>query len=392
MIYLYVLLLRLVAYLEGPAKIISFVVVFFMISYSTIKRIAIEKLKSITIHNFYVIFLCLIIFVQSIFFGKVLLRDVAVLLTYWLWFVFCYTYLKGKTIRQCLKYTLITFLIFNFTNFLHYKLFFADQKFSINSILSIFGIQGYRIYFQLSSGANIFTSQLALNSLVTLFFVKTTKRNFFYILIYLFYFYMLVIADSRLILLFSLTFSLIYWFSLKVIIAFLKKFWWVISLLFFGFLYIFYATSFFDAFKRAGEIDGHALSRIKIWSMAKDIILNDYHFLSGYGLNGFETNLPNEIKLKFIDQHLQTSHNFFIQNIIDFGLIGIIIIIYLIFKVLKLVIEVKSQIITILIVMLLFMGITESIPTFYSFEPTLFFITILAILLSQNERKIITTS
>jgi hypothetical protein len=40
------------------------------------------------------------------------------------------------------------------------------------------------------------------------------------------------------------------------------------------------------------------------------------------------------------------------------------------------------------VVMLLFMGITESIPSFYSFEPTLFFIVILSIILTQNEREI----
>ena len=37
--------------------------------------------------------------------------------------------------------------------------------------------------------------------------------------------------------------------------------------------------------------------------------------------------------------------------------------------------------------MFLLIGITESIPTFYSFEPTIFFIAVLTIILSQNERK-----
>jgi hypothetical protein len=47
----------------------------------------------------------------------------------------------------------------------------------------------------------------------------------------------------------------------------------------------------------------------------------------------------------------------------------------------------KSQIISILVVMVLFTGITESIPSFYSFEPTLFFIAILSIILAKHERK-----
>ena len=199
---------------------------------------------------------------------------------------------------------------------------------------------------------------------------------------------MLIIADSRLILMFSLAFSLIYWFSLNTLLIFFKKFWWAIGIFLFGFLFIFYGTNLFDSFKRAGELDGRALSRIEIWSLAKDVIFSDYHIITGYGLNGFENNLLESSQKIFDKQYLQTSHNFLIQNIIDFGIIGIVIILYLIFKILRMMRESKSLIISILIVMLLFMGITESIPSFYSFEPTVFFIVILAIILTQNEREI----
>jgi O-antigen ligase len=90
----------------------------------------------------------------------------------------------------------------------------------------------------------------------------------------------------------------------------------------------------------------------------------------------------------FEKQYLQTSHNFIIQNIIDFGLFGIVIILYLVAAILKKIVKLKSQIITILLVVILFMGITESIPSFYSFEPTIFFIAVLSIILTQYERKI----
>ena len=104
----------------------------------------------------------------------------------------------------------------------------------------------------------------------------------------------------------------------------------------FGFLFIFYGTNLFDSFKRAGELDGRALSRIEIWSLAKDVIFSDYHIITGYGLNGFENNLP-ESSQKILDkQGLKTSHNFLIQNIIDFGIVGIVIILYLIFEILNL--------------------------------------------------------
>ncbi len=388
MIYFYVLLLRIVAYLEGPQKIMAFVLLFGMMSYSTVKRIPTKSLTKISKYNFYVLLFCFGIVIHGLIFGNLLLRDVAVLLTYWIWLIFTFTYFKNKSIRQCLNYIFITFFIFNIANLLYFKFFFGDQKAGINSIMSLFGVYGFRVYFPLSSGANIYTSQLALNSLIVLYFFKASKNKLVYVIIYLFYLYMLVIADSRLILMFSLGFSLIYWFSLNTLLTFFKKFWWAIGILLFGFLFIFYGTNLFDSLKRAGELDGRALSRIEIWTLAKDVIFSDYHIITGYGLNGFENNLLESSKEVFDKQYLQTSHNFLIQNIIDFGIIGIVIILYLIFEILKKVVLLKSQIISILVVMLLFMGITESIPSFYSFEPTLFFIAILSIILTQNEREI----
>ncbi len=387
MIYFYVLLLRVVAYLEGPQKIVAFIIVFAMMLYSSLNRVPLNKLTKISTHNFYAILISFLILVHGFIFGNVQVRDVAVLLTYWIWFFFTLTYFKNKSVDECLKFILIAFFIFNFTNYLYFKLYFPDQKEGINSILSLFGVYGYRIYFPLSSGANIFTSQLALNVLIVLHFIKISKTKYLYILLYGFYIMMLVIADSRLILAFAIIFSLIYWFSLNTILTFLKKFWWVISIFIFIFLYIFYGTDLFDSFKRPGELKGRALSRIKIWTIARDVIFSDYHLISGYGLNGFKNNLPESFYKVFENQHLETSHNFLIQSIIDFGIFGLIIVLYLIFEIINYTIKLKNTIITILIIMLLFMGITESIPSFYSFEPTLFFIAILSILLINYERK-----
>lgn len=385
--YLFVLLLRIVSYLEGAQKIVLFIIVFFLMSYSTLKRVSLKELKTIKKYNFYALLLITIIFIHGIIFGHVLLRDVAVLITYWIWLVFTYNFFKNKSIEHCLRYILISFFIFNFVNFLYFKISFADQKFGINSILSLFGVFGYRIYFPLSSGANIYTSQLALNSIIVLYFLKNTRYKLLYTSIYLFYFYMLIIADSRLILVFSITFSFVYWFSFKTILEFIKKFWWILGVLFFVFLFLFYSTDIFNFMKRGGELSGKAVSRIEIWTMTKDLIISDFHIFSGYGLNGLENNMPDNFKTDFEDQNLQTSHNFLIQNFIDFGIIGITIVLYLLFEILKIVHSLKSQIISILFIMILFMGITESIPSFYSFEPTLFFISILSIILTSNERK-----
>lgn len=387
MIYIYVLLLRIVASLEGPFKMVAFAVVFLLMSFSTLKRVSVKNISKVKEYNFYAIVLCLLLILQTSIFGLVDIKSVAVLGTFWIWLVFTYNYFKTRTIQQCLHYVLITFFIFNLVNYIYFELYFSDQKPGINSIMSFFGIYGYRIYFPLSSGPNVFASQLALNSVLVLHFVKTSKMKFVYLLIYLFYMMMMVYADSRLMILLSVLFGVIYWFSLKVILAFLRKFWWAFGILLFGLLFIFYNTSLFDGMKRASELQGLSTSRVAIWGLAKDVIVTDYHMFTGHGLNGLQNNLPEDIGKSFQAERLQTSHNFFIQNIVDFGLIGIVIILYLVFEIIRKVLRLKSSIVSILIFMVLFIGITESIPTFYSFEATLFFIAILSIILTQNERE-----
>ncbi|MEP5338907.1 MAG: O-antigen polymerase [Algibacter sp.] len=388
MIYFYVLLLRIVAYIEGPFKMVAFAITFGLISFSSFNRVSIKSFNKISKYNFYALALVILIMFHGFIFGEVLIRDIAVLLTYWIWFVFTFTYFRDKTLNESLRFVLISFLIFNFANYLYFKLYFADQFFGINSIMASFGVFGKRIYFPLASGANIFTSQLGLNALIVLYFFKNTGKRLFYLSIYGFYIYMLVLADSRLILLLSIIFSIIFWFSLKKVLSFFKNTWWIIGLFIFGFLYVFYNTDFFDRFKRPGELSGGgAISRIEIWTIAIQVIFDDLHLLFGHGLNGFKNNILESTKETFNDQHLQTSHNFIIQNLIDFGVFGILIILMVLFKILNLIIQLKSSILTILIVMLLLVGITESIPSFYSFEPTMFFITILSIIFAQDERK-----
>jgi len=387
MIYFYVLLLRIVAYLDGAPKIISFLVVFGMMSYSTIKRASNLNIDRIPKFIFYGFALATLILFHGLLYGNVLIRDVAVLLTYCMWLTFTYTYFRDKTLKESLRFVFLSFLIFNIANFLHFKIYFVDQKLGLNSILGFFGIVDYRIFFPLSSGANIFTSQLGLNAIITLYFLKCSNRKISYTLTYIFYLYMLVLADSRLILLFTLVFSVAYWFSLKQIVSFFKKTWWIIGVILMTLLYVFYNTSIFDAFKRAGELGGRAVSRIQIWTIAFNIIFDDLNLLFGHGINGFENNIPEPLIKTFKNQRLQTSHNFIIQNFIDFGLAGISIIFFVIYRILLLFLKVRVHLLNILIVMLLLIGITESIPTFYSIEPTLFFITILSIAYAQSERK-----
>ncbi len=387
MIYFFILLLRLVAYFEGQAKIISFIAVLLIMVYSIIKRTHLIRLNKLSKTHFYTLLTLLLVFVHSLVFGNFLIRDFAVLITYWIWFVFTLTYFKNKTIDQCLKYIIITFLIYNASNYIFYELYFSHQIRGINTILRYFGVDGVRAYFPLSSGANVFTSQLALNALIALYFIKTKTNKMLYIIIYFFYVFMLLMADSRLILLFMILFSIIYWFSLRTILTAFKKYWLLISLMIIIGMYIFYNTTIFENIKRPGEKDGLTLSRIEIWEIAIKVIFDDFKFLIGHGINGFENNLLDNYKEIFENQNLQTSHNFIIQTIIDFGFLGIIITLVFLFNLLNKLLKLNSYIINILIIMILFMGAAESIPTFYTFEPTLFFIALISLTFSQNERK-----
>lgn len=388
MIYLYVLLLRIIAYLEGPAKIILFIIVFGIIGWSVIKRTKFGDINKVSKVKLYSFLIVIFILIHGLIFGVIYLRDFAVLMTYWVWFVFTYTYLRDKTIEEGLKYIFYSFLIFNVANYLFFELYYADQKLGINSILEVFGVFGYRIYFPLASGANVFTFQVGVNALISLYFIKNKSRNILYIVVYWFYLFILVLADSRLILVTTLFFSITYWFSFKTIIVFFKKYWYILSIFIVAFLFVFYNYSLFDEFKRANEKTGKAISRLEIWGYAIDVLTGDLRIIFGHGLNGLEQGLDESLKAKFKTQNLQTSHNFIIQNIIDFGLVGLLIILFYVFKLVNMLIKLKSQIITTIVVMFLLIGTTESIPTFYSFEPTIFMIALISIILVHYERKI----
>jgi hypothetical protein len=267
-------------------------------------------------------------------------------------------------------------------------LYYSDQQRGVNSIMGMFGVFGYRIYFPLSSGANIFTSQLGLNALIALYFIKTSPRKIINIGIYGFYIFMLVLADSRLILFFTIMFSFFYWISFKKTIYYLKKYWLGLSILLLLFMYVFYGTTLFDSIKRPGERSGEAFTRIDIIGEAIKVIFSDLRILFGYGINGFEANMADAASKTFENERLQTAHNFIFQTMIDFGVIGILVVLAFVFKLLRKLIHLKSYIVTILMVMILLMGTTESIPTFYSFEPTLFFIALVSLILVKHEREV----
>ncbi len=388
MIYLFILLLRLVAYLEGQSKIISFIGVFIIMVYSIIKRTPIVGLNKISKIHFYALLSLIVLIIHSSVFGNFEIRDLAVLLTYWIWFIFTFVYFRNKTLIQALKYVLITFSVFNIANYLFFYFYFYDQQSGVNTLMEIFGFKGWRIYFPLSSGANFFTFQLGANTLLTLHFIKIQKRKILYIFLYVFYMYMLILADSRLVLLLTMFFSFIYLISARTLIFVLRKHWWVIVLIIIISIYIFYTTSIFDGVKRPGErAVGHVASRLDIWGAAYDLIVNDVRMFFGHGLRSFETHILNSKDASINNLRVQTSHNFFLQCILDFGILGVMVIIGALLELVKRVKVIKSQIVTILFVMFLLIGSTEAIPTFYSFDSTFFYIALLSIIIIFSEKK-----
>ncbi len=389
MIYFFVFLLRLVAYLEGNVKIVSFLGIFTLISYSTLKRVESSKLLKLSKYGFIIMSIIVLVVAHGLLFGNLLTRDIAVLITYWMWFVFTMAYFKKNELNKSLHYILIAFTIYNLANYIFFEMYFDGQKLGYNSIMKLFGIKGYRIYFPLSSGANVYTFQVGINALLSLFFIRTKKSKIPYISIYSFHIFILILADSRLILLFTLFFSFLYWFSVESILKILRKNWLLIITFIILLIFIFYGTSLFDSIKRPGERTGNVLTRVQIWVYALEVAFDDLNIIFGHGFNGLESNISDDIKESFGDQHLQTSHNFYLQNLVDFGIVGLTIILYLLFKIVQMTIRLKVRILTIILVMFLLIGATESIPTIYSFDATIFFIAVLALIITQYERKVI---
>ncbi len=391
MSYFFVLLLRLVAYFEGVNKVYLFTLVCLLfgatIGWNILKKGKIPKFILNTIIYSTIIFA--VVLLHTVIFSSLSVRDFAVLTTFYLWFTFLITRFWNTSIDESLKYILISFLLFNLTNYLYNEFFFYDARAGINSILAIFGIHGYRIYFPLSSGANINAAQVGLSSLVAVYLYIKTPRGISkggYLAVVVFHFMLLVLADSRLILLVTLMFSALVFFSFKKVINFLRKYWLLISLTIIGAMYIFYTTDILEFMKRSGEKSGSATNRFEIWQIAIDIIIQDFRIISGHGLNGFENSLETNLRASFSQENLQTSHNFILQTVIDFGVVGVLLSFYVIRLLIVKAHILGSYILKILMVAILIYGTTESIPTFYSFEATLYFLGVAAVIITQYER------
>ncbi|MAZ26827.1 MAG: hypothetical protein CL868_07080 [Cytophagaceae bacterium] len=389
MSYLYVLLLRLIAYLEGKSKIFAFLLLIGFLLFSiTINFLG----KSRTIgYLLYIVLgalgLSIILFIHTVWLSKLNLRDVAVITAYFLWFFYTCSKFWNRSLNYCLRYLLYSFLIYNVTNLVIYEMYYADIPLGINSIMKAFGIYGYRVYFPLASGANINTAQIGLCTILVAYFIKSSKDlklKLFYGFLGLLHFYLLVLADSRLVLFITFIFSISILISFYHLIVLIKRYWILVISTLSLVLIVFYSTDIFEFLKRPGESDSKFIDRIQIWKISIEVIFHDWHFISGYGLNGLENNLPRNILTEFKDQSLQTSHNFIFQYLIDFGVIGLVFFILGMQQLVQWSYAYKNRIILYLIIAIIIFGATESIPTFYSFEATLFFIGIIAIVTTRK--------
>ena len=393
MSYFFILLLRLVAYFEGSTKIVAFACVALLIGAYIVYNFALNRSSGAYLVRSlaFSLFILIIITLQTFLLSTITIRDIAVLITFLLWYIYVLSKFWQISISKALEFLFISFFIYNLVNYIIYQKYFSHEIIGMNSILTLLHINGYRISFPLSSGANINAAQIGLTTLIGAYLIKPfylSYKKIIYLLFTLFQLMLLVLVDSRLILLITLSFSFLIYFSFNKIINFLKKYWLILSLSLIGFMYIFYATDFLASIKRPGEKSGAAINRFEIWTVSMDIIGEDIKWIVGHGLNGLENGVNKRSMHRFSEQKLQTTHNLIIQTLMDFGVIGLIITFYLINKIVKRSNRINNQILKLLIAATLILGTTEAIPTFYSFEATLCFLGIVAIINIHYERKI----
>lgn len=391
MSYLYFLFLRLVSYFEGENQIIGFAIFLLLITLS-INYLMPKKLEKHT----------LVVFVNASIVGvaiivhtlissrEIALRDITVVLLYLIWFIYIILKFQSKTINQALLFLLVSFSIYNFTNYVLFEMYHYDAKFGYNQTLSYFNILDYYAIYPLSSGRNVNSSQIGLMSILAIYFFKVERRLFIkviFLAISIAHIYFLILADTRIAIGITLLFTIALFINFNKVVGLIKKYWKPALIAIFIFILVFYLSPIFDFLKRDGELDPENLNRIEIWTAALRVIFDDYRFLFGHGIHGFEENFPPEWINFFLEQKLQTTHNALFQYTVDFGVIGLAIYLLFFIKLLDLSLKINQRVIFVLLIAIFFYGITETIPTFYSFEPTILFISLAAILFNKNDRK-----
>jgi hypothetical protein len=251
-------------------------------------------------------------------------------------------------------------------------------------IASLFSLDIRRRLLPLASSVNSFgiitTCFLTINFI--LFFEKPWSIG--RILLLILSIYSLFLADTRTGGIITVLILIIYFFYKKSFIILSK---WILPMLFIiPFIITFVMLSdfeFLSSLKRPGE-SSDAFLRGAVWLSSTSVITDfNINTLIGYGFRGnLNSGLGDVIQnIIIMDVKVPTSHNFILQTIIDFGLIGTAFYFFFIKRVLLIGRKsINNEYMkplflgTISIIIILVGGATEAIPSYYSDDVFILFI------------------
>lgn len=376
----YVFLLRLISFLDEEKKIIGTILLFLVL---IINILYLRKWKiSVKKEDLTPILILVYFIVHTLIFSGVSIQFFGIIFSYYLWYLFFKNKFKNKSRFAAIQFLVFSLTVYNLTNFIWYKIEYSHLRTGINTTLGLFNIVAYRVNFPMASGLTINSIQIGITSLLTLYIFKNSTRfltkSFFFIL-YFWNIYLLVVLDSRSPLLISLMLGIVIGLGLKTIIKVITKYWAAIAIFAIVVVNIFYNTDIFQNIKRPGELDEEFFKRPKIWGMALEYTFHDFRFLFGYGLNTFNELISQQLVF------LSTTHNIFLQVLFDFGVFGIIIMGYFLQKTMKILMRIKDTNFTLIFISFFLYGCLESMPSYYTFTPTLIFISIIIIIYNYKE-------
>jgi hypothetical protein len=307
--------------------------------------------------------------------------------------------------NQSFYYLAIYFSIFTFILFNCILLLLGFQRFEedgknlvgVAKTLSYLGIIVPRTLFPLSSGMNFFASFCLVLGVWSIILLKDNRKVyqiiFFYIGLVL-SIVCILLADTRttLALFFVIAFLIVFNFN-KIIIK-INRYKIPTSILFSIISVLLWVSDnkLKELVGRDGEINSNDMLRLIVWSSTylKIIDSNIFNILFGYGFAGNETTqLSEEISILLNIDAKPTSHNFFLQVIIDMGLFGCLVTYLLLRQISKKVIILTKTnknylALSLSITVLIISGSSEAVPTFYSIENYILFLFIIFFISGYN--------
>lgn len=379
----YIFFLRLISYLDESNKIITTIVLFsaMMVHILYLKgwKINLKKKEIIPLSVFFYFI------IHTIIFSNPSIQFFGIIFSYYLWYLFLKVKFEQKTKHEVIKFLVISLTIYNVINFIWYYIEYSHLRTGINTTLGFFNIVAYRVRFPMEGSLTINSIIVGLTSLLIMYLIKNTYNDLKRTLLWLLYFfniYILVVLDSRSPLIISLLLGLSMGLGLRTLIRFLTKYWVPIVFCAIVLVNIFYNTDIFQGLKRPGELEEEFFKRPKIWSMAITHTFQDFGFLFGHGLNSFKDLIKQEVTF------LSTTHNIFLQVLFDFGLVGFFLMAYFLQKTMKILLRHRDLNLTLIFVSFFLYGCLESMPSYYTFTPTLIFIPIVIIIYKLRDENI----